>query len=155
MKQIITNIKESISRIHRIRALSIAAIMLFTSCSFVDTSNNIRKVAADTPWYECEKKQFDIRKESTTPYYIDKTCCVFYKLHDEITGDYCNKLVLTDRNDEIHEIDISRFFYESEQFNLKSCFRKDGECYAVIYVSKKGVSHNSLYKIKNNSVLER
>lgn len=154
MKQIITNIKESISRIHRIRALSIAAIMLFTSCSFVDTSNNIRKVAADTPWYECEKKQFDIRKESTTPYYIDKTCCVFYKLHDEITGDYCNKLVLTDRNDEIHEIDISRFFYESEQFNLKSCFRKDGECYAVIYVSKKGVSHNSLYKIKNNSVLE-
>ena len=154
MKQRITNIKKPANKSRKALALSIAAIMLFTSCSFVDTSKNIRKVAADTPWYECEKKQFDISKVSTMSFLIDKTCCVFDKCLDETTGDYCNKLILVDSNDKIHEIDVSTFFGAGEQYNIKSCFRKDEDCYAVIYVTKKGVSHNSVYKIKNYSVLE-
>lgn len=154
MKQRITNIKKPAIKSRKALALSIAAIMLFTSCSFVDTSKNIRKVAADTPWYECEKKQFDVSKVSTLAYYYDKSCCVFNKVLDETTGEYCSNLVIVDGNDEIHEIDVSKFFNEDEQFNIQSCFCKDGDCYAVYYVTKKGVNHNSLYKINDYSTLE-
>lgn len=52
MKKRILNIKSPANKNRKVLALSMAAILLFTSCSFVDTSKNVRKIKADDPWFD-------------------------------------------------------------------------------------------------------
>lgn len=51
MKKRIVGIKRPVNNSRKALALSMAAILLLTSCSFVNTSKNARKVSADSPWY--------------------------------------------------------------------------------------------------------
>jgi hypothetical protein len=134
--------------------LVLSLVLSVVSCARSGSSKDKRIVAEDTPWYECQKKKLDISIENAIPVFADKNCIVFSKFRDETTGDYCDNLVLLDSNDKVHDIDVAEFFDGDEQFSIKSCFSKDGDCYAVIYLTEKGVSHNSVYKIKDYFALE-
>lgn len=51
MKKRVISIKKPARNSRKALALSMAALIMFTSCSFVNTSKNARKVSADSPWY--------------------------------------------------------------------------------------------------------
>ena len=57
MKKRITSIKKPAKNSRKALALSLTGILLFTSCSFVNTSNE-RKINANTPWYNAEILEF-------------------------------------------------------------------------------------------------
>lgn len=63
MKKRIISIKKPANNSRKALAFSLAAIMLFTSCSFVNTSNE-KKITANTPWYNAEILEF---KPETDP----------------------------------------------------------------------------------------
>ena len=54
MKKRIVNIKKPAKLSRKAAALSMAGILLVTSCSFVNTSNNARKIKADDPWFNTQ-----------------------------------------------------------------------------------------------------
>ena len=54
MKKRIINIKKPAKLSRKAAALSMAGILLVTSCSFVNTSNNARKIKADDPWFNTQ-----------------------------------------------------------------------------------------------------
>ena len=54
MKKRIIGIKRPVNNSRKALAFSMAAILLFTSCSFVNTSKNARKVKADDPWFNTQ-----------------------------------------------------------------------------------------------------
>ena len=54
MKKRIVGIKRPVNNSRKALALSMAAILLLTSCSFVNTSKNTRKVKADDPWFNTQ-----------------------------------------------------------------------------------------------------
>lgn len=60
MKKRIIGIKRPINNSRKALALSMAAILLLTSCSFVNTSRNARKVKADDPWFNSNVYDVDI-----------------------------------------------------------------------------------------------
>lgn len=60
MKKRIIGIKRPINNSRKALALSMAAILLLTSCSFVNTSKNARKVKADDPWFNSNVYDVDI-----------------------------------------------------------------------------------------------
>ena len=66
MKKRIMNIKKPADNSRRALALCLTAILLFSSCTFVNTSNS-KKITANTPWYNAEILDF---KPETDP---DKT----------------------------------------------------------------------------------
>lgn len=57
MKKRIISIKKPANNSRKAMAFSLAAILLFTSCSFVNTSSD-KKITANTPWYNAEILQF-------------------------------------------------------------------------------------------------
>lgn len=57
MKKRILSIKKPANNSRKALALSLAAILLFTSCSFVNTSND-KRITANTPWYNVEILDF-------------------------------------------------------------------------------------------------
>ena len=63
MKKRIISIKKPANNSRKALAFSLAVIMLFTSCSFVNTSNE-KKITANTPWYNAEILEF---KPETDP----------------------------------------------------------------------------------------
>ena len=63
MKKRIISIKKPANNSRKALAFSLAAIMLFTSCSFVNNSNE-KKITANTPWYNAEILEF---KPETDP----------------------------------------------------------------------------------------
>ena len=52
MKKRIINIKKPANISRKATALSMAAVILFTSCSFVKTPKQPKKITEDTPWFE-------------------------------------------------------------------------------------------------------
>ena len=54
MKKRIINIKKPAKLSSKAAALSMAGILLVTSCSFVNTSNNARKIKSDDPWFNTQ-----------------------------------------------------------------------------------------------------
>ena len=92
MRKRILNIKNPADHSRKALALSLAAILLFTSCSFVNTSKNARKVSADSPWFnsstydvnlgtdpdrELEDNDYDLRLAG-----VDENYLVVYALGD-------------------------------------------------------------------------
>ena len=57
MKKRIIGIKKPANNSRKALALCLASIMMFSSCSFVNTSN-AKKITADTPWYNAEILEF-------------------------------------------------------------------------------------------------
>ena len=51
MKKRVISIKKPVHNNRKALALSLAAIILFTSCSFVNTAKNARKITVDDPWF--------------------------------------------------------------------------------------------------------
>ena len=64
MKNRIISIKKPAQKSCKVLALSMAAILLFTSCSFADTSDKGRKVAANSPWFNSNVYDVDIGTDS-------------------------------------------------------------------------------------------
>ena len=60
MKKRIISIKKPAQKSRKVLALSLAVILLFTSCSFADTSNKGRKVAANSTWFTSYVYDVDI-----------------------------------------------------------------------------------------------
>ena len=59
LKQRILNIKNPAKLSRKASALSMAAILLVTSCSFFNTSKNARKIKADDPWFNANIIEID------------------------------------------------------------------------------------------------
>ncbi|MCR5383903.1 MAG: extracellular solute-binding protein [Saccharofermentans sp.] len=64
MKKRIIGIKRPVNNSRKALALSMAAILLFTSCSFVNTSKNAKKINADDPWYNANIIEIDTGVEA-------------------------------------------------------------------------------------------
>ena len=62
MKKRIINIKKPAKLSRKASALSMAAILLVTSCSFVNTSKTARKITKDDPWFEGELVDVDVKQ---------------------------------------------------------------------------------------------
>ena len=58
MKKRILSIKKPANNSRKALALSLAAILLFTSCSFVNTSND-KRITSNSPWYNVEILDFE------------------------------------------------------------------------------------------------
>ena len=58
MKKRIIGIKRPVNNSRKPLALSMAAVLLFTSCSFVNTSD-ARKIRSSDPWYDTEVIEFE------------------------------------------------------------------------------------------------
>ena len=54
MKKRLIGIKRPVNNSRKALALSMAAILILTSCSFVNTSKNARKVKSDDPWFNTQ-----------------------------------------------------------------------------------------------------
>ena len=52
MKKRLISIKIPAKMSRKATALSMAAVILFTSCSFIETPKKLRKITEDTPWFE-------------------------------------------------------------------------------------------------------
>ena len=66
MKKRIISIKRPVDNSRKALALSMAAILTVTSCSFVNTSRNVREVSANDPWWNDTETVIapdDIKKE--------------------------------------------------------------------------------------------
>lgn len=60
IKKRIINIKKPADHSRKALALSMATILLITSCSFVNTSKNARIVSADSPWFNSSTYDVDL-----------------------------------------------------------------------------------------------
>lgn len=60
MKKRIISIKKPAQKSRKVLTLSLAVILLFTSCSFADTSDKGRKVATNSPWFNSNVYDVDI-----------------------------------------------------------------------------------------------
>lgn len=110
-----------------------------------------RYIDKNTPWYKCEKKVFTDSKagnmENSFPVFADSSCKVFYKYIGGTSEEPSNQLIYINDQDIVTNIDISASFNDNEIFNLKTCFRKDNDLFAVIDVMKKNVNYNQVYRI--------
>lgn len=59
MKKRVISIKKPAHNSRKALALSMAALILFTSCSFVNTSKNARKITSDNPWFNVDVFEVD------------------------------------------------------------------------------------------------
>ncbi len=64
LKQRILNIKNPAKLSRKASALSMAAILLVTSCSFFNSSKNARKIKADDPWFNANIIEIDTGVEA-------------------------------------------------------------------------------------------
>ena len=72
MKKRIISIKRPVDNSRKALALSMAAILTVTSCSFVNTSRNVREVAANDPWWNDTETVItpdDIKKEANKEFW--------------------------------------------------------------------------------------
>ena len=65
MRKRILNIKRPAGMSRRVLALSLAAIMLFSSCSFINTPKQVKKVSEDDPWFDTTRLEIDISDKGT------------------------------------------------------------------------------------------
>ena len=110
MKKRIIGIKRPVNNSRKALALSMAAILLLTSCSFVNTSKNAKKVKADDPWFNTQIvdvdtgadegrnvdfSQFSL-KGSDEQYYVIYTIGRYQMKPDEGI-DYFNTIAVVDK----------------------------------------------------------
>ena len=110
MKKRIIGIKRPVNNSRKALALSMAAILLLTSCSFVNTSKNAKKVKADDPWFNTQIidvdtgadegrnvdfSQFSL-KGSDEQYYVIYTIGRYQMKPDEEI-DYFNTIAVVDK----------------------------------------------------------
>ena len=60
MRNRISNIKKPAKNSRKVLALSVAALLLFTSCSFVNTNDDADKVSKNTPWFTAVTYDIDL-----------------------------------------------------------------------------------------------
>ena len=146
----------------RVVSSFIISVMLLslTGCIHKTSVGRPRYVDKNIPWYQCEKKVFTDSKagnmENSFPVFADRRCKVFYRYAGGASSqDSGIQLIYINETDDINSINISDFFRNDEQFNLKTCFRKEEDLFAVINVRNKGVNYNKVYRINyTNSDLE-
>ena len=110
MKKRIIGIKRPVNNSRKTLALSMAAILLLTSCSFVNTSKNAKKVKVDDPWFNTQIidvdtgadegrnvdfSQFSL-KGSDEQYYVIYTIGRYQMKPDEEI-DYFNTIAVVDK----------------------------------------------------------
>ena len=146
----------------RVVSSFIISVMLLslTGCIHKTSVGRPRYVDKNIPWYQCEKKVFTDSKagnmENSFPVFADRRCKVFYRYAGGASSqDSGIQLIYINETDDINSINISDSFRNDEQFNLKTCFRKEEDLFAVINVRNKGVNYNKVYRINyTNSDLE-
>ena len=77
MKKRIISIKRPANNSRKALALCMAAILLVTSCSFADTSKNVREVSADDPWWNDKETVItpdDLKKEVNKDFWSEHGC---------------------------------------------------------------------------------
>ena len=88
MRKRILNIKRPAGMNRRVLALSLSAIVLFSSCSFINTPKQVKKVSEDDPWFDTTRLEIDISDKGTQigfePIYSDdENIYLFCDIHKE------------------------------------------------------------------------
>lgn len=132
-------------------------IVVFLTCIYgcarkTSEVKSPRHIDDSTPWYQCKKNVYsdgvNCRVDNSSAIYADKTCKVFYQDFDENLSDkYCSNLIFIDSNDNVKDIDLSRFFKQDEKYNFNTCFRNGDDYYAIINLTRNNDNYNSIYRI--------
>ena len=150
MKKRIINIKKPAKLSRKASALSMAAILLVTSCSFVNTSKEVRKIKADDPWFNVNNIEVDTgveegKKVRDNPniqligmddnYYVIKTGGTYELPPDNERdatfnfNDYTYSILgIIDRktNQTVNSIDLKKDFTASE-YTIDGLYYLDGK----------------------------
>lgn len=125
MKKRIINIKKPSNKSRKALAMSLAAIILFTSCSFVDTPEQNRKVSADSPWYNSQVFDVDMGLKpdreiyvpnmffwgSDNKYFVVGSEGSYVELPNDATSfEYFENAIIVDRNTKevVNTIDLGK-----------------------------------------------
>ncbi|MBO4460349.1 MAG: extracellular solute-binding protein [Clostridiales bacterium] len=140
MRKRILNIKRPAGMNRRVMALSLSAIVLFSSCSFINNSKKVEKVAEDTPWFDSEVTKADLgldlsrdleKHQILTAGCDDKYTVIvlsgFYRpQEEEEEGDCILNVVVIDRVQKtVEKLDLSDRVSETE--NIIDAFYSNGK----------------------------
>ena len=138
--------------------ISVMLLLSITGCIQKKTNDDRpRYVDKNIPWYQCEKKVFTDSKagnmENSFPVFADRRCKVFYKYAGGASSsDSGVQLIYINDEDVVTNINLSEYFKNDEQFNLKTCFRKEDDLFAVINVRQKGINYNKVYRLSETDL---
>ena len=144
MKKRIISIKRPANNSRKALALSMAAILLVTSCSFVNTSKNVREVSANDPWWNDTETVItpdDIRQELNTDFYDlfsrsyaadeDSVLIVF----QAYIKDSNNEVIIRRYSYEgtiLGQVKLSNYFGEEEFYPPETIYKLNNRYYAII-----------------------